>query len=188
MSLDSAHTWAVIVTSEIDYTSISLHERVGKPMNVFQRPSEENRNRWRKVDQGMCYLRPPEGRDTSNQITMVREEFGFTEESDARDWFTFMTQGPDASASSDSNDEDDDPALTTVRVGSRVRLLPDAAVRLRHNDYRCNPNESLDIPFDTWLEITEIAVTDGIVIVKVEGSERMVDMRRFTSRLAPIAD
>lgn len=183
MSLTSEHKWAVTVTSEIDYTSIGLHERIGNPMNVFQRRSEENRDRWKKIDEGMCYLRPPEGRDTSNQISMIREEIGFTEESDARDWFRFMTKGPNGILMNAGDEEDDDPALTSVQVGTRVRLLPDAAVRLRHNDYRYNPNDSLGIPFDTWLKVREIAVTEGIVIIKVEGSERMVDMRRFSSRI-----
>lgn len=181
MSLTSEHSWAVTVTSEIDYTSIGLHERVGEPMNVFQRHSEDNHDRWRKVDEGMCYLRPPEGRATSEQITMVREQFGFTNEGDARDWFAFMTKGPAASAVDD--EDDDNPALTTVKVGARVRLMPDADVRLTHNDYRCNPNSSLDIPIGVWLAVTEVAVTDDIVIIKVEGSERMVDMRWFSSRI-----
>lgn len=74
--------------------------------------------------------------------------------------------------------------LTSAHVGMRVRLLPDHNVKLRHNDYRFNPNSSLGIPIGEWRAITEIAVSERVVIIKVEGSDRMVDMRRFTNQIA----
>lgn len=94
MALTDKHKWAVVISANIDYTAVSLHERDGKPMNPWQPRSDTNRDRWNKRDEGTCYLRRPEGRATSEDVTMVDEKFGFAEEQDARDWFEFFTQGP----------------------------------------------------------------------------------------------
>lgn len=94
MALTGKHRWAVIVSAKMDYTSVTLHERQGEPMNHWQPHSDTNRDRWVKRDEGYCYLRRPEGRATSEDISMVDERFGFTREQDARDWFEFFTQGP----------------------------------------------------------------------------------------------
>jgi len=101
MSVTSDHSWAVVVFPTLDYTKVTLNRRVGKPMNTFQPRSEANRNRWEEVDCDHCYLRPPEGRQTSKQIDAGRLEIGFTEEADARDWFTWMTKGPAAFGGAD---------------------------------------------------------------------------------------
>lgn len=101
MSVTSDHSWAVLVLSTMDYTKVKLSKRIGEPMNTFQPRSETNRNRWEEVDEGYCYLRTPEGRETSRQVNTGRLEIGFTEEADARDWFTWMTEGPDAFRSAD---------------------------------------------------------------------------------------
>ena len=96
MSVTSDHSWAVVVSPTLDYTKVTLNRRIGAPMNTFQPRSETNRDQWEEVGSDYCYLRTPEGRETSRQINMGRLEIGFTEESDARDWFEWMTKGPDA--------------------------------------------------------------------------------------------
>lgn len=94
MSLTDKHRWAVIISANIDYTAVQLHERIGEPMNMWRPRSESNKDVWEKRDEGMCYLRRPEGRSTSDDVSMVSEQFGFAKEKDARDWFEFFTQGP----------------------------------------------------------------------------------------------
>lgn len=94
MSLTDKHRWAVVIAANMDYTAVTLHEREGEPMNTWQPRSETNQDHWTKRDEGHCYLRRPEGRATSDDVSMVKEQFGFAEEQDARDWFEFFTQGP----------------------------------------------------------------------------------------------
>lgn len=72
--------------------------------------------------------------------------------------------------------------LHSVRVGARVRLLPDDQVRLKTTDYRFNPNASLGIAMDTAHEVSEVLVTEGVVLIGVVGNDvKRVDMRRFTA-------
>lgn len=94
MALTDKHSWAVVISANMDYTAVTLHERDGEPRNQWQPRSETNRDRWIKRDEGTCYLRRPEGRSTSDDISMVDEKFGFSREQDARDWFAFFTEGP----------------------------------------------------------------------------------------------
>lgn len=71
--------------------------------------------------------------------------------------------------------------LRSVKVGDRVRLIPDDKVKLTHNCYRLNPNSSLGIDMAAWHVVTEVLVTDGMALIGVEGSIKRVDMRRFTA-------
>lgn len=72
--------------------------------------------------------------------------------------------------------------LHSVRVGARVRLLPDDQVRLKTTDYRFNPNASLGIAMDETHEVSEVLVTEGVVLIGVVGNDvKRVDMRRFTT-------
>jgi hypothetical protein len=71
--------------------------------------------------------------------------------------------------------------LRSVQVGARIRLLPDDKVRLKHNDYQCNPNSSLGLPFDVDLIVEEIMVTDGMVLLRVNDTFKFLDMKRFTA-------
>lgn len=72
--------------------------------------------------------------------------------------------------------------LHSVRVGARVRLLPDDQVRLKTTDYRFNPNASLGIAMDETHEVNEVLVTEGVVLIGVVGNDvKRVDMRRFTA-------
>lgn len=73
-----------------------------------------------------------------------------------------------------------DKPLRTVSVGARVRLLPDAKVRIKSNEYRCNPNASLGLPMDEDLVVSEVMVSDNIVLIGVNDCFKRVDMRRFT--------
>ncbi len=69
--------------------------------------------------------------------------------------------------------------LTEVRVGDVVALLPDGRAPKDHSDAKFNPNSTLELgpaPYTVgWVE-----ARNGLVLIGVKGSFKLLDMRRFT--------
>ncbi|AFU88265.1 hypothetical protein CcrColossus_gp395 [Caulobacter phage CcrColossus] len=76
--------------------------------------------------------------------------------------------------------------IEKVKVGDRLRLLPDDQLPGDITEHALYPNSTLRIPFNWPLVVAEVKMSGGLQIVRVEGSFRGLDSRRFAPALIPL--